>query len=84
MSRVYLLSTISAGQDQEQVNVILRHLASRGNNVTLYGKRIMFIFYHSSKVLIKLVILLGIWIKVLSKYCMLNFSFFFRHVGICH
>lgn len=41
MARVFLLSAVSNNGDAEQVNVILRHLNNRGNNVTLYGKSLL-------------------------------------------
>lgn len=51
MAQVFLLSTITGnGAESEQVNVILRHLNKRGNNVTLYGE---FVFASlSSRILI--------------------------------
>lgn len=42
MPRVFLLSAITgSGSEAEQVNIILRHLASRGNDVTLYDMSVL-------------------------------------------
>ena len=40
MARVFLISAIVGedGDANEQVNVLLRHLTDRGNEVTLFGK----------------------------------------------